>query len=536
MAEKSFNRLQYKMIGKEDKTQPPFTRQTTYEDLFSTLYEKDAKILKPTYDPGKMYEVYEESGVVRACIEAIVSNVDGYGYRISPRKGSELDTGDADRPEKERLENFFDSPNGIDSFLSLREKLRRDLEVTGNGFLEIVRDKKGLPHMLFWMDSKRVRLLPIGKEQVETTVTIERNGKLIQEKVYRQFRKFVMIDGESLVYFKENMDPRMMDARTGEYISKIKKDTVIASEVLHFKEGNSTYGVPRWIGTVLTAMGTANAEYVNYDLFEGQALPPLIITVAGGELTDESFEDLLTLLKRSQGVKNFHKVVLLEAESTSMSPDGKSAIPKIEVQDLMAFRKEDSLFSNYLNQGRESVRMYGFRLPGIFTGDHTGVNFSTAKVSRELAEEQLFIPLRRKFDDLINNTIVRDLGAKTFMFKSNGPVIKSSQDVITIFPQLMKSNVFSLNELVQFTNENFGLNVRLYDEEWANLPIGLLLSFFQSLGMAVGNGVGDGKGLPNILGGMQPAVDMLQELSDRFLGSTNTEAVQAPAQTAENEE
>jgi len=180
--------------------------------------------------------------------------------------------------------------------------------------------------------------------------------------------------------------------------------------------------------------------------------------------------------------------------------------------------------------------MYGFRLPGIFTGDHTGVNFSTAKVSRELAEEQLFIPLRRKFDDLINNTIVRDLGAKTFMFKSNGPVIKSSQDVITIFPQLMKSNVFSLNELVQFTNENFGLNVRLYDEEWANLPIGLLLSFFQSLGMAVGNGVGDGKGLPNILGGMQPAVDMLQELSDRFLGSTNTEAVQALAQTAENEE
>lgn len=499
-----------------------FSRQTTYEDPFATVYAANEKILKPTYDPGKLFEIYEESGVVRACTEAVVDNVDGYGFRFVPVGGSELDLDESAMEEKKILYDFFKSPNGIDSFRTIRESMRRDWEVTGNGYIEVVRDKAGRPHMLFWVDAKRMRLLPIDKEIVEVKVNLIRNGKETTSTILRQFRRYVLLndDNTTLTYFKEYMDPRPMDATTGEYLEdyEIDDDTVLASEILHFKEGNAAYGVPRWIGTSLTAMGTNSAEYVNYDLFDGQAIPPLIITVSGGELTDESFDDLLTLLKRSKGAQNFHKVILLEAESTSVTQDGKSANPVVSVQDLMAFRKEDSLFSSYLKDGREAIRMYGFRLPGIFVGDHTGVNFSTAKVSRELAEEQLFIPLRRKFDDIINNTIVRDLGGKNFMFKSDGPVIKSSQDVISIFPQLLKSSVFSLNELVQYTNENFGLNVKPYEEDWADLPVGVLLAMFQSLGMAIGQGVGNGKGLPKILGAMAPMANTLQGLADKYLG------------------
>lgn len=503
-------RIQTKKLAREAASATNYTRQVQYDDPYDGLYDSYGdRILRPPYSPTRLYEVYEESGVIQACVETIIQNVDGYGHRIVPNSGSELDLSEEERNEKERIEAFFETPNGVESFYEIREKLRRDIEVTGNGYLEVVRNTLGKPHLLFWLDAKKTRLLPLDEERVPVEVKLLRDGKIVRETVYRQFRSFVYINEateKTLVYFKEYGDPRILDAETGEFYDpgKEPKDFIPASEVIHFKEGNGTYGIPRWIGTLLNALGLSRAEFVNFDLFDSQAVPPLIITVAGGELTDESFEDLLALLKKSKGVQNFHKVLVLEAESSAVTPDGRSAVPKIEVQDLMAFRREDSLFSKYLNEGRTAVRTLGFRLPGIFIGDHTGVNFATAKISRELAEEQLFIPLRLKFDDKINATLMRDLNATNLRFKTDGPVIKSSQDVVTIFPQLLKSSVFSMNELVQFTNENFGLNLKPYEDSWADLPIGLLLYWFQALGMKAGGEGLPPEDIPNILGSTKP--------------------------------
>lgn len=536
-------RTAYKMEVKKaasEERAAAYTRQIQYDDPFTEFYGTDGKkVLQPPFLPNSLYEIYEESGVIQACVEAMVENVDGYGHRIVPIEGSELDLTEEEQKQKEILEAFFRTPNGIESFGEIREKLRRDIEVTGNGYLEVVRNGAGKPHMLFWLDAKKTRLLPMDSERVAVQVFLDRDGKIVPETILRQFRRFAMIDssGKNLVYFKEFGDPRPMDANTGEFVyGTPPEDFVPASEVIHFKIGNGTYGVPRWIGTILTALGTSRAEYVNFDLFDGQAVPPLIISVSGGELTDESFDDLLNLLKKSKGVKNFHKVIVLEAESTAVTPDGRATAPRIEVQDLMAFRKEDALFGKYLADGRTAIRMFGFRLPGIFIGDHTGVNFATAKISRELAEEQLFIPVRTKFDDKINATILREFGIFSLKFKSDGPVIKSSQDVISIFPQLLKSSVFSMNELVQFTNENFGLHLKPYDGEWADLPIGLLLYLFQALGMQAGSDIGSGKGIPNVLGSMKPTVEAVKSLASLFAVDGDDEVVDAEAEQAGAEE
>lgn len=535
--ERSERRIKLKRQKKElkkyvEKRDEAFSRQIIYEDPFESYYDNGELVLRPPFSFEKLYEIYEESGSVRACVESTITNVDGYGFSIVPERGAEYDLTPEEQQERDKLLCFFKSPNGIDSFQTIREKLRRDIEVTGNGFLEVIRNQKNEPHLIFWVDAKQIRLCPIEDEFVETTVQILRENELIPVRIKRQFRKYIMINAPgNFTYFKEYGDPRQLDARTGEYS---ENPDVPASEIIHFKTGNGSYGVPNWIGVILYALGCSRAEYINFDLFDGQALPPLIVTVAGGELTDESFEDLLTLLTRAKGVENFHKFLLLEAESTTLTPDGRAAVPKIEIQDLLSYRKEDALFSNYLDAGHRNIRMFGFRLPGIFIGDHTGVNFATAKISRELAEEQLFIPLRKAFDDLINNTICRDLGARNFRFRTNGPVIKSSQDVISIFPQLMKSSVFSLNELVQFANENFGLNLRSYEGEWANLPVTLLLYLFQSLGMALGAGMKEGT-LPNALGSMKPIVDTGKSFVEQFLGRIETQDTSTDQESEENE-
>lgn len=502
-----------------------YTRQVSFDDLSDEVWEETglAMVLRPPFSPTRMYELYEESGALMACIEAYIQNVDGYGHLIVPRSGSEADLPSELVKEKIRVEQIFAYPNGDESFDALRLKCRRDFEVTGNGYIEVLRDLGGRASMLFWADAKRIRLVPYDGVWVQTTAILPRGDEEIRVPIYKQFRTFVMLtgvyDGRGFVrYFKEFGDPRIIDAVSGKEYDKLseeeKKEFIPATELIHFKFGNGYYGVPRWVGTVLNVLGSSRAEYVNFDLFDGQGIPPLIISIAGGELTDESFDDLIALLTKSKGVKNFHKVLLLQVDPTTSNFEGKEALPKIDIKDMMEFRKEDALFGKYLNDAREAIRKYGFRMPAVFVGSSDGMNFATAKISRELAEEQIFIPERRRFDEIINMTIIRDLGIKNFVFKTRGPVIKSSEDVIAIFPQLLKSGVFTMNELVEFTNNNFGLNLTSYDEEWANLPISLLLHTMQSIGTYVGSGLREGGGLPNALGSMKPMIDEVKKLLD----------------------
>jgi len=81
-------------------------------------------------------------------------------------------------------------------------------------------------------------------------------------------------------WFKEYGDARKMCAVTGKYEDELSKDDTIkieASELIHFKQGNDTYGIPKWTGISSTVLGVRDADYVNYKLFSDQGIPPLAI-------------------------------------------------------------------------------------------------------------------------------------------------------------------------------------------------------------------------------------------------------------------
>jgi PBSX family phage portal protein len=337
------------------------------------------------------------------------------------------------------------------------------------------------------MDAKRTRLLKLDAEPQEAEAYITRGGEEVPIKIKKKFRKYVMLAGSKrtdMRYFKEFGDPRHINALDGkewpeesvnEAQDSEKQEFVPATEVIHFKYGNGTYGIPRWIGTLLAVMGMTKAEYVNYSLFDDQGIPPLIINVAGGQLTQESYDDLLRLFYKAKSYQNFNKLLVLEAESTTQSLDGKEAVPKLDVQNLMEYRKEDAMFVNYLNDGREHVRKHGFRISGLYTGEVKDHNYASAKIARETAEEQVFVPERRSFDEVVNTKIVREAGAKTYLYRSKAPVIQSPDDLLAIIPQIAEKGGMTINELVTLVNQNFGLNLQQYDEEWANIPIPMAL-------------------------------------------------------------
>lgn len=506
-----------------------YSRQVEYSDPFDRIYEKNTKIKKPPYDIAKLYELVEESGVVGACIDAYVSNICGFGYMIAPVKKTSYDLTEEEQNQKTMLEEIFKHPNPFESFSTIQERVLFDREACGNGFIEVIRDTSGKPSMLFWADAKRVRIADVDKEPVEIEASIIRRGRLVKVKTLKQFKRFVMLNSNGeLRYFKEYGDPRLVNALTGETVDKKKlpKDFIPASELIHFKIGTGTYGVPRWAKIIKTALGINLAEFINYDLFDSQGIPPCIVSVEGGELTEESLEDLYNLFQSAKGAKNFNKVLLLEAISTTTTLEGKEAVPKIKIEDLTSYRKEDVLFEKYMTHAEQYIRKIGFRLPELFLGATENLNYATAKISRETAEEQVFIPERRKFDEVINNTIIKDLGITSLEFVTRNPVIKSAEDVIRILPQLIKAGPFSMNELIEYANKNFGLNLEPYDEDWADLPVPLLVNLFQGIGMALGSKISR-EGLeslpPNALGGLRTSLEPANQWTEDITRETPEE-------------
>ena len=473
----------------QKESQAEYSRQTDYDDVFTSFYGKatlPAQILTPAYLPGKMYEIYEGSSV-QSCVDAHVHNVVGFGWKIIPKEGAEVGDNPDDHPEKIRLKSIFKQPNPFESWTTLARNLWLDYKVTGNGYLEVVRNANGEPSMIFWSDTKRMRLMGLDDKPTEVDMTIERDGVEIPIKVERRFRRFCQLHGTNLSeirVFKSFGDTRRMDARTGRYEDDKDFDPdagsyMEATEVIHIKNGTGTYGIPSWIGTVFNALGSHKAEFINYDLFDGQGIPALLIAIAGGQLTEESYKDLLAMFIKAKNYENFNKYLVLESEANAFDMQGKPLQPKLEITNMAEYRKEDAMFLNYLQDARKTIREHGFRLPGMFLGRTEDLRHETARITRQLAEEQLFVPEREFLDEIVNTCIVQPSGCKSFEFQTRAAVIKSSDELLEVMPVLAANAAITVNQMIDYANTHFGTAIPVYDEgehPWASMPIPQALS------------------------------------------------------------
>lgn len=499
--ERFYKRRQIKAMYSKSGSTDQYSRQTNSDDLFLTMYS-DSVVLTPPYSPNKLYEIFEESDILQACVSAYSDNIDGFGWEIIPVDGVESDLEVADKqgsPEKQLLQDFFNTPNGIESFKTIKKNIRRDFEVTGNAYIEVYRNFKKQPQLVYWMDAQRVRICPLEDKDVEYEVSLIRGGSEVKIKTKKKFRKYAMLYSMTrqnpinmkIRYFKEYGDPRSMNSLTGHYSEdrdpeedKIWEE---ATEVIHYKHGSGVYGIPRWIGNIFNTLGLTKASFVNFDLFDNQGIPPLIISVAGGILSEESIEDLYKVFSSVKKADSFNKLIILEAMAGEVDLQGKSEPPKLEFKSMLDYRKDDLMFQEYIKDARLAVRQLGFRLPSLFIGDHENINYASARIIRETTEEQVFIPIRDEIDELINLTIVKDLGVRDWRFKSKSPVIRSNDELIKLLPSIIANGAFTTNELIEFSNENFGTKLKPYlgeeAEKWqANVPTPLLYGALHNFG------------------------------------------------------
>ena len=331
-----------------------YSRQVAADlgDPFQQFYSKH-QILAPPYTFAKLMRIYEESDILQTCVESMVNNVDGFGYEFI-FQGDDIK--DKEKPEaqarKESLSDFFAYINDTQSFTAVRKLMRTDLETLGNGGFEIVRNRMNKPQMFFHVPFSTIRLTLKDKKAVTVDAYIPRDGSLVKVKVRKYFRKFVQLSesGKTLRWFKEFGDPRPMSAVTGQYGTTGKGS---ASEIWHFKLpfNGMAYGLPRYIGPILEVVGRRNAQYVNYDLFENQGIPPFMILVSGGTLTDDSYDELDAFLESLKGTQHFNKATILEATPEAVGIEDKGSV-KVEMKGMTEFRKDDAMFTQY-SEGTE---------------------------------------------------------------------------------------------------------------------------------------------------------------------------------------
>lgn len=494
------------------------------EDTRKRLFEIGG-LMQPPYDVDSLLEIFELSNSLRQNVDAYTTNIDAHGHHFVPVL--DLESDDANdliaesiylerlaardrgeevpavspspeeiaerrarvateaRVERFRIAQFFKRASVEESFVALRKKLRQDREVTGNAYLEVLRDQRGNPAQFVYMQPQTMRLTTQEARPIQVTLPVRTSPiSLGREKVWRRFRKFVQVVNNHIVFFKEFGDPRIVSSSTGKTYptidafrsaeTKSGECPPPATEILHFKvhSPKGPYGVPRWIGSLLSVLGSREAEEVNFLYFQNKSVPPLAMIVSGGRVSTQTADRIRDFIDTEiKGKRNFHKILVIEGEPSS-SADGLDATGrmKIELKPLTSAQQGDALFSKYDERNLDKVGQ-AFRLPRLLRGDVRDFNRATADAALEFAETQVFGPEREDFDFEMNR-ILEAMGFRYWEFRSNSVQIRDPKSVAEILKLLSEAGIIVPSDGRAIASDLvFNRRLPRIEEEWTNLPI-----------------------------------------------------------------
>lgn len=451
------------------------SRQIEQEDVFQAVGVKDT-ILTPPYAPTFLAACVERSNMLKQCIAAMVTNVALTGFDTAQVR---QDT-KADADEEEELKSFLEAPNSEESLTGIHAKVEEDYETYGYAFIEVIRDRSRRISLLRHARTFDTRLLPKDKELSTITYDVMRGRRRSTVTEHRAFRRFVQVVNGKVRYFKEFGDQRKMDMVTGEY-GPVAADRE-ATEILHIRQNSpDAYGVPRWINQLPSILGSRESEECNLRYFEDNTVPPMILSVAGGRLTAQSYKELKDLLeKQSIGTDRQHKMLLIEAVPEREALDEKANPISLKVDKLTDARQSDGLFREYDESNQSKVRS-SFRLPPVAVGLSQDVSFATANVSAFIAESQVYLPLRTVFDEFYNKRLINGplgLGLTTVKLRSR---VSLSSNPETIIKSLTALNAMGAltprianklgNQVLQVDLDPFPEVGEEGYEEWMDQPI-----------------------------------------------------------------
>ena len=452
------------------------TTKQIHDDSFN--YEADG-LIEPPYNITELKQIAEYSTILQQCIDAYKTNILGFGLGVEYT--FDFNAEDAPKAKKSAAEKEWTRLEELVRYMNYDESAEvvlgyviEDREKTGNGFVEVLREGTGKPAGIEYLDAQYLRVCKLG-DPVEVDFRYTENGQVKSLKRKKRFRKYVQKNNTKKVFFKEYGDPRTMNSATGEYSEKTPPE-LVASEVIHFKIGSGTYGVPRWIGNIVNMYGARKAEELNYLYFKQGRHVPAAITVENGMLSEASYQQLQEYMNGIEGSDNAHKFLLLEVEGIpkkkkdEVSNDEDPAPVKVEIKSLAEILQEDALFLEYDEKTRNKIRS-SFRLPPIYTGESQDYNKATADTARKTTEEQVFQPERMIITGKLNTLFLPDLDLWHVRLILNGPDFRDPLEIAKVLTPFIQAGAVSPNDLRDLAGRILGKTLEEWPEEQYHRPI-----------------------------------------------------------------
>jgi PBSX family phage portal protein len=438
-------------VNKQQDGVKPGKSQKMEEDPVQRL-GREGKIIVPPFDMLVLATLAEHNTEMHQCVEAMEINVESFGHRFVPRiktkPGEKLDPKLEAEINKEKvfLTNFF-KHSTRESYVRFRRKLRKDYELTGNRYYEVIRDSKRKIQSFTHLPSYQMSLGAVEEKMRKIkrpVLMIQEDGTAKIDHIieWRRFRTFVqarsvqlrnveMLTGTKVRWFKEFGDDRVYNNETGQLAKKNLAIDKQATEVIHkdMYSARSPYGLPRYIGNLLSIFGDRAAEEINYVTFKNNNIPSMIIGIANGQLTDGSLERIKEFAESNIQGDNYSKFLLIEAEGDFEGEDGNQV--KMTIQPLTKEQHDDALFQKYSESNQDKVRR-AWRLPPIIVGRTDDYSRSTSDNSRQIADEQIFAPERDEYDDEVNDVLFPEMGIVHHEYRSNSPNTTDNQQLVAI--------------------------------------------------------------------------------------------------------
>jgi hypothetical protein len=225
---------------------------------------------------------------------------------------------------------------------------RRELEVTGNAYIEVIRNLEGKIALIRRADPCITRIMRLGRDSYEEEIFSPILNTTVTVAVRR--RRFVQYVFGKLVYFKEFNAPQAMNRNNGKWEGEEGNEDGVpleqrANEIIHIAcvpHFLLPYGIPRWIPQTPSVLGSRKAEEFNLGFFDQGGIPPMLIVIQGGEAADD-VEKAIKNLFYSAGPQKTTAAVL-QVQSTSGDVDDPGQV-KVTVERFGCYSEDTEVLT-----------------------------------------------------------------------------------------------------------------------------------------------------------------------------------------------
>jgi capsid portal protein len=405
----------------------------------------------PPYELDVLQNTVISSSALAQCITVYMSNIETTGHILSEAEGES-----ASNKDIQDAEDFLSEPMPGKSFITARSKLRKNIETFGWAGMVVLEDED---KDISTVKILNTQYLSLGSKNAlaEAEIEILRRGvikKVLFKKIYKSYCSMAI--GTKPVYYREFGSPPTLNSETGRWNDNTPEDK-IAQEIIIFHQGlfkEDQYPLPRWLGQTRSILGLDKSEQLNFEFLNNDGVPPGIIFLLNGVALKA---DQISSLLDSGGP---NRLGIIEIESSSGSLDSASRAG-VQVERFGSEKTNDSLYQNYIKDCTRKIRS-AFRLPDVFFGELSDLKFSNAVVAYKTTEKQVFKPLRRDFDEVINSTIMRRYfpGVK---YKSKDLEVDDIETKLKILEFTKDSQAITEESKINSYNEIAELNLEQQD-------------------------------------------------------------------------